>query len=96
MQKEIPLEVEGLELGNLAQGAPRESLGGHATGSLPFTSVAYAVQAPVKGGMPWDKEEKVLLRDCSGQVKAGEVLALMGPSGAGKTTLLNHLTLEKG
>eukprot|EP00316_Scyphosphaera_apsteinii_P001921 CAMPEP_0119349918 /NCGR_PEP_ID=MMETSP1333-20130426/109794_1 /TAXON_ID=418940 /ORGANISM="Scyphosphaera apsteinii, Strain RCC1455" /LENGTH=296 /DNA_ID=CAMNT_0007362523 /DNA_START=617 /DNA_END=1503 /DNA_ORIENTATION=- len=38
--------------------------------------------------------EKRLLHSVSGAVRAGHVLAIMGPSGAGKTTLLNLLTLE--
>jgi len=56
-------------------------------GSLTFVDCSFTVKA--KGG-----EDKVLLNGVSGQVKAGEVCAIMGPSGAGKTTLLNMLTLE--
>jgi ABC-type multidrug transport system fused ATPase/permease subunit len=37
---------------------------------------------------------KEIIKGVNGHVKAGEVLAIMGPSGAGKTTLLNMLTLE--
>jgi ABC-type multidrug transport system ATPase subunit len=34
---------------------------------------------------------ELLLADCNGYCKAGEMLAIMGPSGAGKTTLLSLL-----
>ncbi|CAK0802246.1 unnamed protein product [Prorocentrum cordatum] len=37
----------------------------------------------------------VTLRDCTGSVRGGELLALMGPSGAGKSTLLDTLTMRK-
>ncbi|CAB9505533.1 Putative white-brown complex homolog protein 30 [Seminavis robusta] len=40
------------------------------------------------------KNEKHILRDVSGRVSWGHVLAIMGPSGAGKTTLISSLTLD--
>mmetsp|Transcript_21796 Transcript_21796/g.33266 ORF Transcript_21796/g.33266 Transcript_21796/m.33266 type:complete len:647 (+) Transcript_21796:40-1980(+) len=40
------------------------------------------------------KKKKQILRNVSGTVKYGRVLAIMGPSGAGKTTLINVLTLD--
>ena len=42
------------------------------------------------------KQSIPLIRNISGSVTSGEVLAIMGPAGAGKTVLLNLLTLEDG
>jgi ABC-type multidrug transport system ATPase subunit len=53
--------------------------------TLSWENVTYALP-PDKGG-----KEKVLLNGISGQVRAGQVVAILGGSGAGKTTLLNTL-----
>ena len=34
-------------------------------------------------------EEELLMKDVSFQVKAGQMVAIVGPTGAGKTTLMN-------
>ena len=57
-----------------------------------FVDVAYVIPK-----VPFPKKpEKQILESISATVKAGDVLAIIGPSGAGKTILLNTLTLEKG
>lgn len=47
-----------------------------------------SVTVPVKGA----EQRKRILDDLSGQIRPGEVLAIMGPSGCGKSTLLDTLS----
>ena len=42
-------------------------------------------------GLHLHKFGKDLLQNCSGKIKRGELVAVMGPSGAGKTTFMNVL-----
>ena len=55
-----------------------------------------AAAGAAEGGGGGGKGPKVILRDVSARIPAGNVLAIIGPSGAGKTILLNTLTLGKG
>eukprot|EP00842_Homolaphlyctis_polyrhiza_P003077 jgi/Hompol1/3770/HPOL_006734-RA len=59
--------------------------GGNSNSSLKWSNVGYSVT------IPKTKAEKQLLKNMFGEVKAGEVVAIMGGSGAGKSTLLNTL-----
>ncbi|KAH0610287.1 uncharacterized protein H6S33_011814 [Morchella sextelata] len=51
----------------------------HRPASLHFEKVSYSLN------------EKTILKDVSGVVNSGQVMAIMGPSGAGKTTFLDIL-----
>lgn len=57
----------------------------HPALTLEFTDLAYDVDMGKK------KPRKKILNGCSGVVKPGEMLAILGSSGAGKTSLLNMM-----
>ena len=80
------------------------ALASHAGGGVQFVfqDVVYTVKV-TDVGKPTNSltkrtqpcKDRPLLRGITGEVSAGHVLAIMGPSGAGKTTLLNLLTLDR-
>ncbi|KAI8823569.1 P-loop containing nucleoside triphosphate hydrolase protein [Fimicolochytrium jonesii] len=55
------------------------------SGSLSWNNLRYSLKVG-------KDQERVLLDGVSGEVKTGELVAIMGSSGAGKTTLLNCLS----
>lgn len=67
----------------LAELAENQTLG--TDGNLTFQNVGFALPG---------KQNKWLVKDVTGYVKAGQMLAIIGASGAGKTTMLDSLALR--
>jgi len=56
-----------------------------------FENLEYSVNVQTKKGKKKVNEKRVLLRNITGTIEPGTLIAIMGASGAGKTTLLNVL-----
>ena len=56
-----------------------------------FKNVSYSIASKKK-----NEPDARVLRNVSGSISEGEILAIVGPSGAGKTILLDVLTFNKG
>lgn len=67
----------------------------HAVDETPEPAVPAEMKLPVAGAVDFENvtfsynEDKVVLKDVSVHVPAGQVVALVGPSGSGKTTFIN-------
>eukprot|EP00741_Cyanophora_paradoxa_P024773 tig00000270_g23916.t1 len=77
-----------------AMGNGNGGAGGFTTnpGYITFKNLGYSVKAKDDSGKTVDK---VLLKDITGYVHPGMMIALMGPSGGGKTTLMDVLANRK-
>lgn len=59
---------------------------------LQWDNLTVSVDIAKGPGGTGKKERLAILKDVSGSVKSGQVLAILGPSGCGKTTLVNQLS----
>jgi len=76
---------------------PSNGLREHSSSTFSSLAVPEEIPAPITGDIRFEDvsfgydPENLVLRNVSLHVKAGEVLALVGPSGGGKTTIANLL-----
>ena len=80
---EVALSVDELTVPSVSKDASEGT-------TFRFEDISYSI--PGKKGQP----DARVLSNVSAEVRAGEVLAIVGPSGAGKTILLDTLTYSKG
>ncbi|KAJ8688160.1 hypothetical protein QAD02_023955 [Eretmocerus hayati] len=87
LTSEIDLKNDELRLGAIQEKISdwTNNLGDGQRADLGFEDLSYTVR-PI-----FSKKKKQLLKNVSGEFRAGELTAIMGPSGAGKTVLMNVL-----